>query len=54
MQSPPKIVPYTPVLIKLLKGPVEYVEKSAWEKLVQYKAELTVFFATAWANADPG
>jgi hypothetical protein len=43
MQSPPKILPYTAVFIKLLKGPVEYVEKGAWEKLVQYKAELTVF-----------
>jgi hypothetical protein len=43
MQSPPKILPYTSVFIKLLKGPVEYVEKGAWEKLMQYKAELTVF-----------
>jgi hypothetical protein len=43
MQSPPKILPYTSVFIKLLKGPIEYVEKGAWEKLVQYKAELTVF-----------
>ena len=43
MQAPPKILPYTSVFIKLLKGPVEYVEKSAWEKLVQYKAELTTF-----------
>jgi hypothetical protein len=43
MQSPAKILPFTSVFIKLLKGPVEYVEKGAWEKLVQYKAELTVF-----------
>jgi hypothetical protein len=27
----------------LLKGPVEYVEKSAWEKLLQYKVELIIF-----------
>jgi hypothetical protein len=38
-----KILPYTSVFIKLLKGPIEYVEKSTWEKLVQYKAELTTF-----------
>jgi hypothetical protein len=43
MQSPQKILPYTSVVIKLLKGPVEYVEKGAWEKLVQYKTELTSF-----------
>jgi hypothetical protein len=38
-----KILPYTPVFIKLLKGPVEYLEKSNWEKLLQYKSELTTF-----------
>jgi len=38
-----KILPYTTVFIKLLKGPIEYVEKSTWEKLIQYKAELTGF-----------
>jgi len=38
-----KILPYTSVFIKLLKGPVEYVEKSTWEKLIQYKTELTGF-----------
>ena len=43
MNAPQKILPFTPVLIKLLKGPVEYVEKSAWEKLLQYKTELTEF-----------
>jgi len=37
------ILPYTPVLIKLLKGPVEYLEKSAWEQLLQYQVELTRF-----------
>src|SRR5262245_32138335 len=39
----PKILPYTSVVIKLLKGPVEYVEKGAWEKLIQHKTELTGF-----------
>jgi hypothetical protein len=34
------ILPFTPVLIKLLKGPVEYLEKSAWEQLLQYQTEL--------------
>jgi hypothetical protein len=38
-----KILPYTSVFIKLLKGPIEYVEKSSWEKLMQYKVELTTF-----------
>ena len=39
----PRILPYTPVFIKLLKGPIEYVEKSAWEKLIMYRTELTAF-----------
>lgn len=38
-----KIHSFTPVFIKLLKGPVEYLEKSTWEKLLQYKQELTSF-----------
>lgn len=38
-----KILPFTPVFIKLLKGPVEYLEKSNWEKLLLYKTELTSF-----------
>lgn len=38
-----KIHAFTPVFIKLLKGPVEYLEKSTWEKLLQYKTELTAF-----------
>jgi len=37
------ILPYTPVLIKLLKGPVEYLEKGSWEQLLQYQTELTRF-----------
>jgi hypothetical protein len=37
------LLPYTPVFIKLLKGPVEYLEKTAWEQLLQYQAELTRF-----------
>jgi hypothetical protein len=41
--SSTKILPYTSVLIKLLKGPVEYLEKTNWEKLLQYKGELTTF-----------
>jgi len=43
MNPQQKILPYTSVFIKLLKGPIEYVEKSAWEKLIQYKTELTGF-----------
>ena len=43
MSTQQKILPYTSVFIKLLKGPIEYVEKSPWEKLIQYKVELTGF-----------
>lgn len=39
------MLPYTPVFVKLLKGPVEYLEKSSWENLLQYKVELTGFVA---------
>lgn len=37
------ILPYTSVFIKLLKGPMEYLEKTAWEQLLQYQGELTRF-----------
>ena len=39
----PEILPYTPVFIKLLKGPVDYTDKSTWEKLLQYKTDLVKF-----------
>lgn len=35
------ILPYTSVFIRLLKGPVEYLEKPAWDQLLQYQTELT-------------
>lgn len=38
-----KIHAFTPVFIKLLKGPIEYLEKNSWEKLLLYKAELVPF-----------
>ncbi|MBY0536126.1 MAG: DUF4194 domain-containing protein [Chitinophagaceae bacterium] len=38
-----KILPYTSVFIKLLKGPVDYTERSTWEKLLQYKSDLSAF-----------
>ncbi|WP_225859894.1 MULTISPECIES: DUF4194 domain-containing protein [Chitinophaga] len=38
-----EILPYTSVFIKLLKGPVEYLEKTSWEQLLQYQGELTRF-----------
>lgn len=41
MQS--KILPYTPVFIRLLKGPVEYTDKAIWEKLLEYKMQLPAF-----------
>jgi hypothetical protein len=37
------MLPYTGLLIKLLKGPVEYFEKGAWEQLLNYQGELTTF-----------
>lgn len=43
MSTPTKILPYAAIVVKLLKGPVEYIEKGAWEKLLQYKLELTIF-----------
>ncbi|MDR3713125.1 MAG: DUF4194 domain-containing protein [Puia sp.] len=43
MSTATRILPYTPVFIKLLKGPVEYVEKSTWERLLQHKTELAGF-----------
>ena len=41
MQS--QILPYIGVFIKLVKGPVDYTDKSIWEKLLQYKKEFTAF-----------
>ncbi len=35
------ILPYTSVFIRLLKGPVEYLDKPAWEQLLQYETGLT-------------
>lgn len=40
------ILSFTPVFIRLLKGPVEYLDKSAWEQLLTYQAELTRFLQT--------
>ena len=37
------LLPYTPVFIRLLKGPVEYLDRSTWEQLLQYQGELTRF-----------
>src|SRR5581483_7203156 len=31
------------IFIRLLKGPVEYLDRSAWEQLLQYQGELTRF-----------
>ena len=40
-----QILPYTAVFIKLLKGPVEYIEGNAWDKLIQYKTEIIAFLS---------
>lgn len=40
-----KILPYTSVFIKLIKGPIDYTEKSAWEKLIQFEKDLIPFLA---------
>lgn len=37
------ILPYTQVFIKLLKGPVEYLERNTWDQLLQYQNELSLF-----------
>lgn len=37
------MLPYTGLFIKLLRGPVEYFEKSTWEQLLTYQTELTQF-----------
>ena len=37
------ILPYTSAFIKLLKGPVEYLDKTVWEQIMQYQVELTRF-----------
>lgn len=38
-----RILPYTPVFVKLLKGPVEYLDKTNWERMLQYRTELSGF-----------
>lgn len=43
MTASTRILPYTQVLIKLLKGPLEYVDKNNWENLLQYQTELADF-----------
>lgn len=35
--------PFTPVFIRLLRGPVEYLDKSPWEMLLRYRKELATF-----------
>lgn len=37
------ILPYTAAFTKLLKGPVEYLDKSVWEQILQFQTELTRF-----------
>ena len=46
------ILPYTPVFIRLLKGPIEYLDKTAWEQLLQYQSELTRFLQQLGLNSD--
>lgn len=38
-----QLLPYTPLLVKLLKGPLEYMDKALWEQLLHYQMELTKF-----------
>jgi hypothetical protein len=38
-----QLLPYTSIFIRLLKGPVEYLDKTAWDQLLQYQAELVKF-----------
>lgn len=38
-----KTLPYAGVLARLLKGPVEYLDKAHWETLLQYQTQLNSF-----------
>lgn len=38
-----KILPYASLVARLLKGPVEYLDKAAWELLIQYEIQLGTF-----------
>jgi hypothetical protein len=38
-----KILPYASIIVKLLRNNFEYLDKSAWEDLMQYKMELNSF-----------
>jgi hypothetical protein len=38
-----KLLPYSHLIAKLLKGAIEYLDKTAWEDLLQYKMELNGF-----------
>ncbi|RYG30135.1 MAG: DUF4194 domain-containing protein [Chitinophagaceae bacterium] len=38
-----KTLPYASVLARLLKGPVEYLDKTYWETLLQYQMQLNSF-----------
>lgn len=37
------IHPYTPAFIKLLRGPVEYLDKNTWDLIIVHQKELTGF-----------
>jgi hypothetical protein len=43
MPAETSVLPYTAVFIRLLKGPVEYLETNLWEKLLRYRNELQSF-----------
>lgn len=39
----PPIHPFTPALIRLLKGPVEYLDTTPWELILTHQKELTTY-----------
>lgn len=41
--SKQQLLPYTPLLVKLFKGPIEYLDKTAWEQLMQHQVAVTQF-----------
>lgn len=45
MPAEVSVLPYTAVFIRLLKGPVEYLEINLWEKLLRYRNDLQAFMA---------
>ncbi|SJZ84986.1 DUF4194 domain-containing protein [Sediminibacterium ginsengisoli] len=55
---PSRTLPYASIIVKLLKGTIEYLDKSTWQDLLQYKIEINNFLPqlglTLVLNEDDG